>query len=247
MDFVMGQFRWGSFDYLGETNNWPSRMANFGTIDICGFPKDHFYLYQSMWTDKSMVHILPNWTHPGKEGVKIPVVAYTNCDEVELFLNGKSLGNQKYEDEQLVWMVPYESGTIKAVAKKDGKIVADDSQTTAGKAAKLILTPDKTKLSADRSDVVHVTVDIADEQGVFCPYAENVVHIDVSGPAKIIGIDNGDPIDLSDYKTNVRRAFRGKVMVLIQTTDTEGKILITARSGGLMHSEIVIHSDSKKL
>lgn len=243
MDFVMGQFRWGSFDYLGESNDWPSRMANFGTIDICGFPKDHFYLYQSMWTDKSMVHILPNWTHPGKEGVKIPVVAYTNCDEVELFLNGKSLGNQKYEDEQLVWMVPYESGTIKAVAKKDGKIVADDSQTTAGKAAKLILTPDKTKLSANRSDVVHVAVDIADEQGIFCPYAENVVHIEVSGPAKIIGIDNGDPIDLSDYKTNVRRAFRGKVMVLIQATDTEGKILITARSGDLMHSETVIHSN----
>ncbi len=246
LDFVMGQFRWGSFDYLGESNDWPSRFANFGVIDICGFPKDHFYLYQSMWTDQPMVHILPNWTHPGKEGVKIPVVAYTNCDEVELFLNEKSLGNQKYEDEQLVWMVPYESGTIKAVARKEGKVVAYDSQTTAGKAAKIILTPDKTEISANRSGVVHMAVDITDEQGVFCPYAENVVEFEVSGPAKIIGVDNGDPIDLSDYKTNVRRAFRGKVMLLIQTTDQSGTISVTAKSGDLMAAEIQIQSISEK-
>lgn len=241
--YVMGQFRWGSFDYLGETNNWPSRFANFGVIDICGFPKDHFYLYQSMWTEKPMVHILPHWTHPGKEGVKIPVVIYTNCDEVELFLNDKSLGKQKYEDEQLVWMVPYETGSIKAVAKKGGKIVAEDAQTTAGEAAKIKLSPDKTLIFANRTDVVHVAVDITDEHGIFCPHAENAIEFKVSGPAKIIGIDNGDPIDLSDYKTNVRRAFRGKVMLLIQSTDARGTISISAKSEKLKDSVVTIQSE----
>jgi len=187
LNFVMGQFRWGSFDYLGESSDWPSRFANFGVIDICGFPKDHFYLYQSMWTDNPMVHILPNWTHPGKEGVKIPVVAYTNCDEVELFLNGKSLGKQNYNDEQLVWLVPYTSGTIKAIAKKAGKIVAEDSQTTAGEPARIRLTPNRSEVSANRTDVVQVSVDITDKDGIFCPYAAIVVEFEVSGPAKIIG------------------------------------------------------------
>ncbi len=245
LDYVMGQFRWGSFDYLGESNDWPSRFAGFGVIDICGFPKDHFYLYQSMWTDKPMVHILPHWTHPGKEGVKIPVVVYTNCDEVELFLNGKSLGTQKYEDEQLVWMVPYVTGTIKATAKKDGKIVAEDEQTTAGVPAKIKLSGDKTKISATRTDVVFIAADITDENGTFCPNADDVIEFNVSGPAKIIGIDNGDPIDLSAYKTNIRRAFRGKVMFWVQSTDESGDIIITAKSGNLFSSEIVIHSFPK--
>lgn len=242
LPYVMGQFRWGSFDYLGETNDWPSRFANFGVIDICGFPKDHFYLYQSMWTEKPMVHILPHWTHTGKEGIEIPVVAYTNCDEVELFLNGKSLGNRKYANEQLVWMVPYGAGTIKAVAKKDGKVVAEDKQSTAGKAAQIKLTTDKTGISSNRVDVVRVAVDITDKNGIFCPYANNVIEFEVSGPAKIIGIDNGDPIDLSDYKTDVRRAFRGKVMLLIQATDKGGDISIKAKSNDLADSEFVLQS-----
>jgi beta-galactosidase len=231
LDFVMGQFRWGSFDYLGETNDWPSRFANFGVIDICGFPKDHFFLYQSMWTDEPMVHILPHWTHPGKEGIKIPVVVYTNCDEVEFFLNGKSLGTQKYEDEQLVWMVSYTPGTIKAVAKRNGKIVAEKRQTTAGKAAGIKLSADRTKIHANRTDVVFISAEITDENGIFCPMADNNIEFEIDGPARIIGIDNGDPIDLSKYKTNERRAFRGKVMLMIQSTDKTGILKIKAHSG----------------
>jgi beta-galactosidase len=230
LDFVMGQFRWGSFDYLGETNDWPSRFANFGVIDICGFPKDHFFLYQSMWTDKPMVHILPHWTHPGKEGIKIPVVVYTNCDEVELFLNGKSLGTQKYEDEQLVWMVPYTPGTIKAVAKRNGKVVAEKGQTTAGKAAGIKLSADRTKIHANRTDVVFVSAEITDKNGISCPMADNKIKFEIDGPARIIGIDNGNPIDLSKYKTKERRAFRGKVMLMIQSTDKTGVFKIKAHS-----------------
>ncbi len=230
LDYVMGQFRWGSFDYLGETNDWPSRFANFGVIDICGFPKDHFYLYQSMWTDQTMVHILPHWTHPGKEGTEIPVVAYTNCDEVELFLNGKSLGVQKYKDEQLVWLVPYKAGTIKAIARKNGEIVAKHSHTTAGTPANLELNPDKTTIQANRTDVVHVAVSITDEKGIFCPYADNEIIFETTGPVKIIGVDNGDPLDLSDYKTNRRKAFRGKAMLWIQSSGQPGKAIIHAKT-----------------
>lgn len=233
LDYVAGQFRWGSFDYLGESNDWPSRFANFGVIDICGFPKDHFYLYQSLWTEKPMVHILPHWTHPGKKRSNIPVVVYTNCDEVELFLNGKSLGTQKYNDEQLVWMVPYKPGIIKAIAKKNGKLVAEDKQMTSGSAAKIELAVDKGQINANRTDVIFVSANITDEKGIICPIANNILEFDISGPAKLLGIDNGDPLDLSGYKTNVRRAFRGKVMLLIQSTDEAGEIGIRVKSEGL--------------
>lgn len=233
LPYVAGQFRWGSFDYLGETNNWPSRFGNFGVIDICGFPKDHFYLYKSLWTKEPMVHVLPHWTHPGKEGVKIPVVVYTNCDEVELFLNGKSLGTQKYVGEQLLWMVPYQASMIKAVAKKGGKVLAEMTHTTSGEPSAIKLSPDKLEIQANRSDVVHISLDIVDNSGVFCPYASNNVRFEVTGPAKIIGVDNGDPLDLSAYKTNVRRAFRGKVMLLLQAGNEPGEITVKAFSDGL--------------
>ena len=242
MDFVMGQFRWGSFDYLGESNNWPSRFANFGVIDICGFPKDHFYLYQSMWTNDPMVHILPHWTHTGKEGIEIPVVIYTNCDEVDLFLNGKLVGNKKYNDEQLVWMVPYEAGEIKAIAKRNGETVAIDSSFTAGKPAKIKLTSDKINIVANRTDVLHIVVEIVDEKGIECPYAENVIEFEVNGPAKIIGVDNGDPLDLSDYKSNVRKTFRGKIMLLIQATDKAGEIELKAKSVDINPDKLIVFS-----
>jgi beta-galactosidase len=195
-----------------------------------------------MWTEKPMVHILPHWTHPGKEGKEIPVVVYTNCDEVELFLNGKSLGTKSYNDEQLVWSVSYEPGMVKAIAKKNGEIAAGDKQITAGLPAKIELVPDKEKVYANRTDVVHVSVDITDEKGIFCPMANNVVEFELTGPARIIGVDNGDPLDLSAYKTNVRRAFRGKVMLLIQTTEEAGEISIWAKSEGLEELELKIMS-----
>lgn len=236
--YVIGQFRWGSFDYLGETNNWPSRFGNFGVIDICGFPKDHFYLYKSLWTDQPMVHILPHWTHPGKENVKIPVVAYTNCDEVELFLNGNSLGKQKYKDEQLVWYVPYVPGKIEAIAYNNKRVVAKDVKQTANSPAKFKLTPDKKEISANGSDVVHISVEVTDKNEILCPNAENEVVFNVSGPAKIIGVDNGDPVDLSLYKTNKRKAFKGKVMLLIQSTMETGQIIVSAQSKTLESQNI---------
>lgn len=240
LDYVMGQFRWGSFDYLGETNDWPSRFANFGVIDICGFPKDHFYLYQSMWRDDPMVHILPHWTHPGREKATIPVVVYTNCDEVELFLSGESLGVQKYRDEQLVWQVPYEPGTLKAIARNNGIQVATHQHTTAGPPARLITLPDKSSIRANGTDVVHVMVHVADREGHLCPHAANEIEFEVTGPVKIIGVDNGDPLDLSRYKTNTRRAFHGKVMLWIQSTGEPGTATIRSGSGNIQSDPLHI-------
>jgi len=241
LPYVIGQFRWGSFDYLGETAGWPSRFANFGIIDICGFPKDHYYLYQSLWTDAPMVHILPHWTHPGKEGVEIPVVIYTNCEEVELYLNDSSLGTKQYLGEQLVWMVPYKKGTIKAVAKRRNIVVAESSHQTSFVPSAIKLSPDKKTIKANRTDVVHVAVDVLDTNGTFCPYANNIIHFEVSGQGKIIGVDNGDPLDLSAYKSNVRKTFRGKAMLLIQAKDIAGKITISAYSENLKSDIIEIN------
>jgi beta-galactosidase len=233
LPYVAGMFRWGSFDYLGETNNWPSRFCNFGVIDAGGIPKDHFYLYQSLWTEKPMVHLLPHWTHPGLEGKTIPVVAYTNCEEVEVFLNGQSMGKKPYEGEQLVWNIPYEPGTIKAVGYRKGQIEASMEYATAGEPYGVKLESEKAVLSENRREVTHILVSIVDSAGNLCPYADLPVDFEVKGPGKLIGTDNGDPLDLSSYKSNSRRTFRGQAMILVESSNKSGTIEITGRSAGL--------------
>jgi len=237
----MGQFRWGAFDYLGETNYWPSRFANFGIIDIAGFPKDHFYLLQSLWTTEPMVHLLPHWNHEGKEGIEIPVVVYTNCKEVELFLNGKSLGKQQYKDEQLIWQVPYEAGTIKAVAYNNGEEVATKAFTTADKPAKLNVSADKVVINANGRDVIHFEIDITDKNNVFVPNANIPIQMKLEGPAEIIGTDNGDPLDVSDYKTPNRRTFNGKALYMVQHNGKEGdEIRASFSSEGMENKTFLI-------
>jgi beta-galactosidase len=237
LDYVIGQFRWTGFDYLGETNNWPSRFANFGIIDICGFPKDPFYLYQSLWTDEPMVHILPHWTHTGKEGVKIPVVVYTNCEKVELFLNGKSLGEKKYEGEQLVWMVPYQEGTIEAKAKQGNEVVTM-SYETSDTPQKIRLTTNRDFLRANKPDVMEVSIEIVDKDGILCPYADMPLSFEVMGDCEIVGVDNGDPLDLSDYKTNRRKTFRGLAKLWLQANGTKGEVQVKVSSPQLEASSI---------
>lgn len=239
-DYISGTFRWTGYDYLGESNGWPSRFMNCGVIDICGFPKDHYYLYQSLWSDRPMVHILPHWTHPGKEGIEIPVVAYSNAESVELFLNDKSLGRKENDKKQLVWYVPYKPGEIKAVAYINGNIVSESVQQTAGVPSVVRLSSDKNVIKADNRSVAQIEVSVADNNGIMNPYAENVVRFDVKGGGKIIGVDNGDPLDLSDYKTNVRKAFRGKLMLWVQSDGTERNIEINAFSDNLETGKIII-------
>lgn len=235
--FLMGEYRWGSFDYLGEAE-WPQRCGNFGIIDICGFPKDHYYLYQSLWSDKPMVHMLPHWTHPGKEGVTIPVVVYTNCGYAELFLNGNSLGKKAYEGEQLVWNVPYQTGELKVVAYNGNQVMAEKTYKTAGKAAGFNVTADKQKVKANQKDVIHVEIDVADAAGNFCPMANNQIQVEVTGAAKILAMDNGDPIELSAYQVNTKKAFRGKCLLMLQATDKTGIIQVNITSPGLKKSTL---------
>lgn len=242
-NFFMGEFRWTNFDYLGESWGWPGRTNNYGIIDLAGFPKDDYYLYQSLWTTKPMVHLLPHWTWPGKEGVTIPVVAYTNCEEAELFLNGKSLGRQKMNRDtlQIVWQVPYQPGNIEALAYKNGKVVARDSYVTAGDAYQIKLSPDKQTLRANRRDVSQITVDILDAKGNFNPTVNDTIYFEVTGPYKLLGVENGDIIDLSSNKVLWRKTFMGKASLVLQSTQHAGAIHVTARSKGLKQADITIN------
>ena len=240
-DYYMGNFRWTGFDYLGESFGWPARTANFGIIDLAGFPKDHYYLYQSLWHDKPMVHLLPHWTHPGKEGEIIPVVVYTNCESAELFINGHSFGEKKMSDDlQIVWKIPYEPGTLSIVANNGGTMVAKKSYTTAGVPHGLALNIDKDKIKSNRTDVVHVVVDIVDDKGVPVPYANNLVNFELKGPAKLIGVENGDIIDLNPHKVAYRKAFNGKCLAIIQSDGNSGEIIVKANSEGLKSQTINI-------
>jgi beta-galactosidase len=241
-DFYMGDFRWTGFDYLGEAWGWPARTNNYGVIDLAGFPKDNFYLYQSLWTDKPMVHVLPHWTHLGKEGVEIPVVVYTNGDAAELFLNGESLGKKKINEDtlQIVWQVPYQKGDLLAVAYRDGKEIARDNRITAGKAAEIQLSVDKNELRANRRDVVHVEVDITDASGNFVPIANDAIHFEVTGPYKLLGVENGDILDMGPHKVLERKAFMGKALLILQATDNPGTIGIKASAKDLKPQDISI-------
>ena len=242
-DFLAGEFRWSGFDYLGESIRWPCRCWNFGILDLCGFPKDAYYFYQSQWTDEPMVHILPHWTWPGKEGVKIPVVAYTNCEQVELFLDGRSLGRRSMADTMdATWLVPYQAGTLKAVACNAGRPVAEKQFTTAGPPAAIRLTPDRKAIAADARDVVHVTAEIIDAAGNMVPHADNRIHFSISGPGRLIGVDNGDPIDHDPAKADSRKAFFGLCLAIVQSTGQAGAIHIVATSDALRGDEVAIDS-----
>ena len=245
-DFMIGEFIWAGFDYLGESWGWPGRTNNFGLVDLAGFPKDSYYLYQSLWSDKPMVHILPHWTWPGKEDKKIPVVVYTNADEAELFLNGRSLGRKtidKKEEMQLLWHVPYQPGTLTAIAYKNGKKVARTSHQTASQPATIHLSADRKVIHTDKREVVYITADIVDAHGHFVPYADNHLTFEVSGPYKLIGVENGDIIDLSPNKSLERKAFMGKALLILQAHDAKGTIKVKAHSGKLKSNRISIQCD----
>ncbi len=240
--FMAGEFVWTGFDYIGEPfpYRWLAKSSYFGIIDTCGFPKDIYYFYQSRWTTTPMVHLLPHWNWA--DGQTIEVWAYTNCDTVELFLNGVSQGVKTVGDSlHLAWDVPWAPGTIRAKGVKDGTVVYDQ-MTTAGSAAKVQLTPDRNKVMADGKDLAFIEVDIADANGVTVPTASNKVEFSVSGPGTIVGVDNGNAISHELYKGSSRAAFSGKCLVIVQTTETPGSIVVTASSGGLSSCSVTIFS-----
>ena len=242
--YMAGEFRWTGFDYLGESMfGWPAKLWNFGIIDMCGFPKDTYYFYQSQWTDKPMVHILPHWNWEGKEGVKIPVVAYSNCDSVELFLNGKSLGTKEMGDQMdLLWKVPYAPGTLTAKGIKEGEVVCEKVIVTASKPTKIELLADTATVDANGEDVVHIEVNILDEDNNFVPDASNEIKFTLSGEATILAVDNGDPKSEESFVGDSRKAFNGKCIIIVKTTQNAGEIMVTAESEGLEKAKITAKS-----
>jgi len=234
LPYFGGEFRWTGFDYLGECYGWPAKSWNFGIIDLCGFPKDAYYFCQSQWIRKPMVHVLPHWTWPGLEGTLLPVIVYSNCDRVELFCNDVSLGVQEHDATrmQLRWDVPYQPGVIKAVGMRNADVVTCVHKT-AGVPAALSVICEEAFVRADRTGVAHLPITILDTQGRFVPNSGPEVTVTVEGPARLIGLENGDPIDSTNYKLNHRKAFNGMLLAIVQASDAEGTVTVTAQAEGL--------------
>jgi beta-galactosidase len=189
-------FVWTGFDYRGEPTpySWPCINSHFGIMDTCGFAKDNFYYYQSWWSDRTVLHLLPHWNWPGKEGQEVDVRCLSNCQEVELFLNGQSLGRKSMPaNSQLRWMVKYSPGTLLAKGYKDGQVIAEQKVETTGAAAGVKLTPDRASIDANGEDLSIITVAVTDAEGRVVPVAENHIQFELSGPGRIIGVGNGDP------------------------------------------------------
>jgi beta-galactosidase len=250
--FVAGEFVWTGFDYLGEPTPYdqpdaPSRSSYFGIIDLAGFPKDRFYLYQARWRpDLRMAHIVPQcWNWPA--GQVTPVYVCTSGDEAELFLNGKSLGRKKKGplEYRLEWNdVIYQPGELKAVAYKNGKRWSDDEVKTSGPAAKLVLTADHKRIDADGKVLCFVTARVEDKDGVTVPQANNAIHFDISGPAEIVATDNGDATDLTSFPSHDRKAFNGLALAIVRGTQP-GKAILEASSPGLETAQIKVKSVSE--
>jgi len=243
--FIAGEFIWTGFDYIGEPTpyEWPAKSSYFGIVDTCGFPKDIHYFYLSRWTDKPMVHLLPHWNW--REGETVAVWAYTNCEEVELFLGKDPLGARRFEAGgplHLEWKVPFRPGVLRAVGRKGGRIVARDAVRTAGEPAAVRLSVDRKIFSADGADLAFVTADIVDSKGVMVPDAANRVRFTLAGPGKIAGVDNGDPVCHEPYQGSERSAFHGKCLVIVRSTGRAGLIKIIAASDGLKNGTVSVKS-----
>ena len=249
--FMGGEFVWTGFDYLGEptpyNEQWPSRSSYFGIIDLCGIPKDRYYLYQSKWSDKDVLHLLPHWNWEGKEGELIPVHCYTSFRKAELFLNGKSQGirekdpTQLYSTYRLVWDVPYEPGELKVVAlgENDRPMKETEIKTAVAPAAIRLKAMSDT-ITADGKELAFVTVSIVDEHGVLCPRASSQVSFSVEGDGDFRAAGNGDPTSLESFVKPIRRTFNGKCMVYLQSTDKAGSMKLKTTAEGLQSADIII-------
>lgn len=243
-DFLAGMYIWTGFDYIGEPTpyEWPSVSSYFGIVDLAGFPKDVYYMYQSEWTNKTVLHLFPHWNW--KSGQNVDVWAYyNNADEVELFLNGKSLGTKKKigDDLHIMWRVPFQAGTLKAVSRKNEKIVKETAIQTAENPAKLKLTADRKTINADGDDLSFVTVEITDQKGVLSPKANNEIQFSLKGSGKIVGVCSGDPVSHESYKGTKHTALNGKCLVVIQAGTKAEKLELTASANGLKSSTTIIN------
>ncbi len=257
--YVAGQFQWTGFDYRGEETpfGWPAISSQFGILDTCGFPKDIFYYYQAWWSDHPVLHLFPHWNWPGAEGREIDVWAYSNCEEVELFLNGASLGRKKMpKNLHLDWKVKYAPGVLIARGYNNDREILTERIETTGAPATVQMSPDHPALKADGQDVVIIAVSTTDAQGRLVPDAANKVHFDLAGPGKILGVGNGDP---ASHEPDVflptgnsapdwqRSLFSGFAQIIVQSTKEPGEIKLTASADGLAPFTLIIPSQPSPL
>jgi beta-galactosidase len=247
--FLAGGFAWTGFDYRGEPTpyRWPCISSHFGILDMCGFPKDNFYYYQAWWGSKPVLHLFPHWNWSGKEGQEIEVWCHTNLEQVELFLNGQSLGAQKVvKNTHVAWKVKYAPGVIEARGSKGGQQVLAAKRETTGPAARIMLRPDRARIAADGEDVSVVTVEVVDAQGRVVPVADNEAIFKVSGSGKLLGVCNGDPSSHESDKGDKRRAFNGLAMAIVQAGKQAGEIRVEASSPGLESATLTVTCEPAK-
>ena len=256
-DYVIGDFMWTGIDYYGESG-WPSRGSQSGYLDNCGFQKDGYWFFKSIWSQEPVLHLLPHWNWQGHEGQIMQVACFTNCEEVELFVNGKSYGKKATEfprrgvnpswasydpdkhfattaDLHLTWDVEYQPGEIKAVGRRDS-ITFEEVIRTAGDPAQLRATVDRPSFRAIPSDVAHVTIEVLDNSGNICPLSDNLIHFSVKG-GRLLGVESGNMSDLSSVKATERKAWSGKCLAII-AADRPGPVTVTAQSDGLTASTV---------
>jgi beta-galactosidase len=246
--YVAGEFVWSGWDYLGEpTPYYSARSSYCGIIDLAGFKKDRFYLYQSRWRpDLPIAHILPHWNWENRIGEITPVHVFTSGDEAELFLNGQSLGRKKKGnfEYRIRWdNVQYQAGELKIVAYKNGKFWAEETIQTTGKAAKLSASVDRSKIKSDGEDLAFITVKITDEKGLMIPDANNKIHFSIEGSGEIVATDNGDPADLVSFASHERKAFNGMALAIVRANKgTKGTIKLIITTEGLKKIIVEIKS-----
>ena len=230
-EWLAGGFAWTGFDYRGEPTpyGWPSNSSQFGIVDLCGFPKDYYFYYKAWWGSEPSLHLFPHWNWPGREGHEVAVWVYSNLDEVELLLNGRSLGMQRVPYlKHVAWKVPYEPGVIEATGRRGGRIVLRERRETTGPGRRLRLTADRSAIDADGRDVAMVTVDLLDARGRPVPTANDKLAFRVSGPGRLIGVGNGNPNSLESDKAPRRALFNGLAQLIVQSTGSPGVIRIEA-------------------
>jgi beta-galactosidase len=241
-DFFAGMFIWTGWDYLGEPTPypWPAVSSYFGIIDLAGFPKDSYYMYQSEWTSKPVLHLFPHWNW--KAGEKVDVVTYFNADEVELFLNGRSQGTKRKQgdDMQVFWRLPFEPGVLKAVSRKNGQVVLTREVRTAEAPARIVLIPDRPAIKADGVDLSFVTIKVVDRNGTVVPSADNLIKFELTGEGSIVGLDNGYQASHESFKGEQRKVFRGMALAIVQAKQKPGRIVLKATSDNLAPASVVI-------
>ena len=247
--YVFGHYIWTGFDYIGEPTPYHTKNSYFGQIDTAGFPKDSFYMFQSEWTnwrEKPMVHVFPYWDF--NEGQMIDVCACTNAPQVELFVNGRRQGRQKLDHEKgknLMgsWRVPYEPGVITAIAyDEDGKEVCREERRSFEDSRQISLTPDRFVMNADPNDMIFLTIETLDAKGHPVENAVDYVTVRIEGPARLLGLDNGDSTDYDEYKTNTRKLFSGKLLAVIASTGKAGDIRVVASGEGLKECQVLLEA-----